>query len=64
MYEINLVWCTWPHACASSIGSLCVFGHGIARTRACTLRIPYGTRAGTIRTRADTLRVHDDAVRA
>ena len=27
-------------------------------------RIPYGTRAGTIRIRADTLRVCDDDVRA
>ena len=26
-------------------------------------RIPYGTQAGTIRTRADTVRVRDDAVR-
>ena len=41
------------------MGFLCVFGHGIART----LRIPYGTQAGTIRTRADTVRVRDDAVR-
>ena len=49
MYEITL--------------SLCVFGHRIAINRACTLRIPYGTRAGTIRTCADTLRVRDDAVR-
>ena len=45
------------------MGSLCVYRHGIARTRACTLRIPYGTQAGTIRTRADTVRVRDDVVR-
>ena len=46
------------------MGSLCVFGHGVAKTRPCTLRIPYGTRAETIRPRADTVLVRDDAVRA